>query len=382
MEAQREFTFDRAERMRILRAAGVPRAVANLIEAIEFSPPRPSWRLLAAKMRVERTTVYRALQKAEALGVIVVVPNANKSGRQEEHEYRIDWERLAAMPKEAPKRPPPRPKNPLLFGGLQNATSPLQNATGQLHFATVRTLQNATPIFPPSNNQTLTTTPTTLGGGAAVMVMLDEDALECENADAREDEDAMNQTSLFDPPQSPEQAAADAELWRKARTRLVQCGVGAVGKCLENAQRRGWSPAAVLAVCEHFLRHRGAWEAWVLFTRIRDFDPELPSDANWPDKSAAYLAEQRQEAAIEKQRTATRARTEAETRRIRDRDERLAREIRYGPALDSLDAEAFAAEVVKIAGGELLFKASGRKGALLRSLIFERWATEGVSCGG
>lgn len=195
----------------------------------------------------------------------------------------------------------------------------------------------------------------------------------------------MKQIALLDaglPAGAVVDTAADAAAWQTAERRVGKCGVALAADAIKFARANGWTAASVLAACEHFLAHRGAWNGGALYKRLRFGTPDTPADEGWPNMADEYLAEQRRDRAIELARSTRRDTTTAQQRCEREARERAELESRYGPRLDALDAAGFAAEVAAILGGQGLRNAEskfhggdGRTSTLLRSLIFARWQT-------
>lgn len=387
MDAQQQsFTFDRSERFAALRAATwMPRNVAQLIEAIETSPNAPSVAYLVARLRRSERSVQAAIREAKRRGILAVMPRYSSRGCQLANEYRIDWQAIMLR-----NRTPHAAGKPPAREGAESAPYPAKTAPYPAVFAPYEGADSA-PLFhipkeinssPPPTSLEKTGGCAVLEEGGEVLILTDEDfddeadddPTECDTMTARSAEPRTSnlqpRTPLFDPPSDPAG-------WIKARRRLVQCGVAAADAAIRNAQGSGWSPGGVLAACEHFLRHRGAtresdaWEPGALFNRLRYVAPEVPVDEGWPPKRPRFLAEQAEEARMERLRSARRTQSAASLRREREREtyERLNAEC--GPALDSMPAAEFAALVAEVPGADLLLAADHgkRTGRLLRELL-------------
>ena len=112
---QRLLPLTRSDHLRLIDAArleldGVSdRAIANvrtLLTALEYCTGRdgchPYRETIAHKMgRVSTRTVTRAIATAQALGILTVAPQVDRSG-QHSNEYRIEWETLARLCKQQP----------------------------------------------------------------------------------------------------------------------------------------------------------------------------------------------------------------------------------------------------------------------------------------
>ncbi len=126
--------------------------------------------------------------------------------------------------------------------------------------------------------------------------------------------------------------------------RLSEAGIRKPRKAIRLAQGNGLDLTVISAVVEHYERHPGYWEPWMLWTRMTDVEwASQPSDAGWPDPSEKALADAKARA----QREATfkvidQTHAPAKTQTLIDWDT-LEREL--GPVIDAAPFEELLAIV-------------------------------------
>ncbi len=157
-----------------------------------------------------------------------------------------------------------------------------------------------------------------------------------ENRETNRASTAENRDHITPPPKQPSPCEPE---WGEVEVRLKAIGIQADAHLCGVAKSRGYTPALVLGIVEHFESNPGAWDSvGVVYNAINNHSPDVPADAEsrWPKKSAVGLARDRTEHLVAQTQAEARRRIDQMKKVQADRITEADRDAKYGSIVDAM----------------------------------------------